>query len=137
MTSSLLFNGGFSYLLDDGSVETLSYGTVTPIVPSETWDATTGRPDQGLVERGEHDHRQLGPRADTVVMGADALSVFLNHATVAEQLNKLHLVTGGIQPTAPQGVGTAQFIGRLFGPTSASTVTPRHTRTRRPTCSSR
>ena len=31
-------------------------------------------------------------------MGSDALSAFLNNATVAEQLNKLHLITGGIQP---------------------------------------
>src|SRR5262245_2763832 len=42
MTSSVLFSGGFSYLLDDGSTETLSYGTVTPIVPSVLWDATSG-----------------------------------------------------------------------------------------------
>ena len=53
---------------------------------------------------------------DTVVMGADALSAFLNNADVQEQLNKLHLVVGGIPPTAPQGIGTAQFIGRLFRP---------------------
>ena len=31
-------------------------------------------------------------------------------------MNKFHLVVGGISPTAPQGVGTAQFIGRLFRP---------------------
>jgi hypothetical protein len=35
---------------------------------------------------------------------------------VADQLNRLHLVVGGIQPAAPQGVGTAQFIGTLYRP---------------------
>ena len=34
MTSDLLFTGAISYLLDDGSTETLTYGTITPIVPS-------------------------------------------------------------------------------------------------------
>ena len=33
MTSDLLFTGAISYLLDDGSIETLSYGTITPVVP--------------------------------------------------------------------------------------------------------
>ena len=49
-------------------------------------------------------------------MGADALSAFLNNQIVGEQLNKIHLVVGGISPTAPQGVGTAQFIGTLYRP---------------------
>ena len=53
---------------------------------------------------------------DMVVMGIDALNVFLNHQAVKDQLNRLHLIAGGIQPAAPEGVGSAQFIGRLFRP---------------------
>ena len=49
-------------------------------------------------------------------MGADALSAFLANAKVAEQMNRLHIVAGGISPTAPIGVGTAQFIGTLYRP---------------------
>jgi hypothetical protein len=44
------------------------------------------------------------------------LSAFLSNQVVGEQLNKIHLVVGGISPTAPQGVGTAQFIGTLYRP---------------------
>jgi hypothetical protein len=53
---------------------------------------------------------------DVVVLGSDALSAFLSNQIVGEQLNKIHLVVGGISPTAPQGVGTAQFIGTLYRP---------------------
>ena len=117
MTASLLFNGGFSYLLDDNSVETLSYGTVTPVVPSVLWDATTGSdPCKDLANAASAITAASGLIADVVVIGSDALSVFLSNATVQDQLNKLHLVVGGIQPAAPEGVGTAQFIGRLFRP---------------------
>ena len=41
MTSDLLFTGAISYLLDDGSTETLSYGTIMPIVPTSFGDAPT------------------------------------------------------------------------------------------------
>ena len=64
MTASLLFNGSFSYLLDDGSVETLSYGTVTPIVPSVLWDATSGSdPIKDLSNAANTIISQLGPQA--------------------------------------------------------------------------
>ena len=49
-------------------------------------------------------------------MGVDALSAFLANAKVADQLNKLHIVAGGISPSAPEGIGTAQFIGTLYRP---------------------
>jgi major capsid protein E len=117
MTSDLLFTGAISYLLDDGSTETLSYGTVTPIVPSVLWDATSGSdPIKDLSNAANTIIANSGIVPDVCVMGSDALSVFLNNAVVAEQLNKLHLVVGGISPTAPQGVGSAQLIGRLFRP---------------------
>ena len=74
------------------------------------------RPDPELAARGGHDHRQQRARPDTAVMGTDALSAFFANAKVAEQLNKLHIVVGGISPTAPEGIGTAQFIGTLFRP---------------------
>jgi hypothetical protein len=117
MTSDLLFKGAISYLLDDGSVETLSYGTVTPIVPAVLWDAVSGSdPCKDLSDAAATIVANSGLMPDTVVMGEAALSVFLNNATVGEQLNKLHIVAGGIQPAPPAGVGTAQFIGRLFRP---------------------
>ena len=75
-------------------------------------------PLQGLVERSERDHRQrAGLVPDTVVMGRDcARGIPEQRQAVQEQLNKLHLVVGGISPSAPQGVGTAQFIGTLYRP---------------------
>jgi hypothetical protein len=117
MSSDLLFTGSISYLLDDGSVETLSYGSVTPIIPSVLWDAATGSdPIKDLSNAANTIVANSGLQPDVVVMGADALSVFLNNAVVAEQMNKLHLVVGGISPAPPEGVGTAQLIGRLFRP---------------------
>ena len=116
MTSDLLFTGAISYLLDDGSVETLSYGTITPIVPSVLWDSPTSDPIKDLTNAANTIIANSGLVPDTVVMGSDALSAFLNNPNVQEQLNKLHLVAGGISPAAPEGVGTAQLIGRLFRP---------------------
>ena len=115
MSSDLLFTGSISYLLDDGSTETLSYGTITPIVPASPWSGV-GDPIADLSAAAATIIANSGLIPDTVVMGADALSAFLANAKVAEQMNKLHIVAGGISPTAPQGVGTAQFIGRLFRP---------------------
>ena len=117
MTSSLLFTGSFSYLLDDLSTETLSYGTVTSVVPSVLWDATSGSdPIKDLSSAANAIIANSGLRPDVAVFGEEALSMFLNNAAVQSQLDKLHLITGGIQPSAPEGVGTAQFIGRLFRP---------------------
>ena len=117
MTSDLLFTGAISYLLDDGSTETLSYGTITPVIPSVLWDATSGSdPIKDLANAANTIIAASGLVPDTVVMGSDALAAFLANATVQEQLNRLHLVVGGISPTAPQGVGTAQLIGTLYRP---------------------
>ena len=117
MTSDLLFTGAISYLLDDGSTETLSYGTITPIVPSVLWDATSGSdPIKDLSNAAAAIIANSGLVPDTAVFGSDALSAFLSNATVQSQLDKLHLITGGIQPAAPEGIGTAQLIGRLFRP---------------------
>jgi hypothetical protein len=117
MTSDLLFTGSISYLLDDGSTEALSYGTITPVVPSVLWDAASGSdPIKDLSAAAATIIANSGLVPDTVVMGSDALAAFLNNATVQNQLNKLHLIVGGISPTAPQGVGTAQLIGTLYRP---------------------
>jgi hypothetical protein len=117
MTSDLLFTGAISYLLDDSSTEVLSYGSITPIIPSVLWDAVSGSdPIKDLSNAANTIVANSGLVPDTVVMGSDALSVFLNNAVVAEQLNKLHLIAGAISPTAPTGVGSAQLIGRLFRP---------------------
>jgi hypothetical protein len=115
MTSDLLFTGSISYLLDDGSTETLSYGTITPIVPTAPWDAA-GDPIADLSAAAATIIGASGLVPDTVVMGVDALSAFLANAKVADQLNKLHIVAGGISPAAPEGIGTAQFIGTLYRP---------------------
>jgi hypothetical protein len=115
MTSSILFTGSFSYLLDDGSTESLDYGTVTPVVPTAKWDAT-GDPIADLAAASNAIVAASGLLPDTLVLGADVLSAFLANTKVQDQLNKLHLVTGGIQPSPPQGVGTAQLIGKLFRP---------------------
>ena len=115
------------------STETLSYGTVTPVVPSGALGCHKWRdPCKDFASAASAITPTSGFVADTVVMGEDALSAFLSNATVQDQLNKLHLVVGGIQPTAPEGVGTAQFIGRLFRPyVSHLRLHARHTRTRR------
>jgi hypothetical protein len=115
MTSSILFTGSFSYLPDDGSTETLDYGTIVPIIPATKWDAT-GDPIADLVSASNTIVAASGLLPDTLVLGADCLTAFLNNTKVQDQLNKLHLVTGGIQPSPPQGVGTAQLIGKLFRP---------------------
>ena len=115
MSSDLLFNGAISYLLDDGSVETLSYGTIAPIVSATPWDAA-GDPIADLSAAAATIIANSGLVPDTAVMGTDALSAFLANAKVADQLNKLHIVAGGISPTAPEGIGTAQFIGTLYRP---------------------
>jgi hypothetical protein len=116
MTSDLLFTGSISYLLDDGSTETLSYGTITPVVPTTLWDSPASDPIKDLSNAANTIIANSGLVPDVVVFGADALAAFLNNPVVGEQLNKLHLVVGGIAPTAPQGVGTAQLIGTLYRP---------------------
>ena len=115
MTSDLLFGGAISYLLDDGSTETLSYGTITPIVPATPWDGA-GDPIADLSAAAATIISASGLVPDMVVMGVDALSAFLANTKVADQLNRLHIVAGGISPAAPEGIGTAQFIGTLYRP---------------------
>ena len=115
MTSSLLFSGAFSYKLDDGSTETLSYGSVVPVVPATLWDAVSGSdPLKDLTAAVDAIIASSGLIPDTVVFGADTLSAFLANDSVATQLNRLHLVVGSIQPSAP--LGSEQFIGTLYRP---------------------
>src|SRR5262245_14020186 len=84
MTSDLLFTGKISYLLDDNSTEVLDYGTVTPIVPSVLWDATTGSdPIKHLSNAASTIIANSCLVPDTVVMGEAALSAFLNNAVGA------------------------------------------------------
>jgi hypothetical protein len=117
MSSDLLFRGEISYLLDDNSTETLSYGSVVPVIPTVLWDATSGSdPIKDLSNAANTIVANSGLVPDVAVFGAEALSAFLNNAAVQSQLDKLHLIVGGIQPAAPEGIGTAQFIGRLFRP---------------------
>ncbi len=72
---------------------------------------------------------------DTVVMGSDALSGVLEPTRKsAAQMNQLHIIAGGISPTAPQGIGTAQFIGTLYQTLrEACTDTASRTKTNRVT----
>jgi hypothetical protein len=115
MTASILFGGSFSYQLDDGSSESLDYGVISPIIPALKWDAT-GDPIADLAAASNTIVAASGLLPDTLVLGADVLTAFLANTKVQDQLNKLHLVSGGIQPSPPQGVGTAQLIGKLFRP---------------------
>ena len=116
MTSSLLFTGSFSYRLDSGESESLDYGTITPIVPSVTWDATTGSDPLGDLQSAVNQIvAQSGLMPDTLVLGSNVMSVFLSHPQVLDTLNKLNISLGAITPTKPQ-LGTSQFVGRVYRP---------------------
>jgi hypothetical protein len=115
MTASILLTGAFGYLLDDGATETLDYGTISPIIPTGKWDAT-GDPIADLTSAVNTIVTASGLLPDTLVLGADVLTAFLANAKVQDQLNKVHLISGGIQPSPPTGIGTAQLIGKLFRP---------------------
>ena len=49
-------------------------------------------------------------------MGAGVVSALLSNAKIQGQLNQLYLVSGSIKPTAPTGIGTAQYLGALYRP---------------------
>ena len=117
MSSSLLFNGSISYLLDSGETESLVYGTVTPVVPAVKWDAASGSdPLADLQTAVNSIVANSGLLPDTLVLGAQVLSVFLGHPKVQDVLNKLNLALGNVMPTKPQAPGTAQYIGRIYRP---------------------
>jgi hypothetical protein len=117
MASSLLLTGSISYALDDGSVETLSYGSVTTVTPTVLWNATTGAdPIKDLAAAASAIVASSGLLPDTLVLGGDCLAAFLAAPSVQDALNKLHLIQGAIQPSPPQGIGVAQYLGRLFRP---------------------
>lgn len=116
MTSDLLFVGKLSYLLDDGSTETLDYGVITPIIPALKWDAT-GDPIADLQAAVNSVVSSSGLLCDTLVMGADVLTAFLGNAKVQDVLNKINYSLGNIAPQKPKPpAGTSQFIGRLYRP---------------------
>jgi hypothetical protein len=115
MASSLLLNGSISYALDDGTVESLVYGTITPTVPATKWDAT-GDPIADLAAACNSIITNSGLLPNVLIMGADVVTAFLANTKVQGQLNTLHLVSGAIQPTAPRGIGTAQYLGALYRP---------------------
>ena len=116
MTSSLLFSGSFSYRLDSGETESLDYGTITPIVPSVKWDATSGSDPLGDLQSAVNQIvASSGLMPDTLVLGANVMSVFLSHPAVTDVLNKLNISLGAIQPSKPQ-LGTSQFVGRVYRP---------------------
>ena len=116
MTSSLLFTGAFSYRLDSGETETLDYGTVTPIVPTTKWDATSGSDPLGDLQSAVNQIvAASGLMPDTLVLGSNVMSVFLSHPQVIDVLNKLNVSLGAIQPSKPT-LGTSQFVGRVYRP---------------------
>jgi hypothetical protein len=117
MSSDLLLTGSISYVLDDASVETLAYGSVTTVVPPVLWDAASGADPIGdLASAVSAIVTASGLLPDTLVLGGDCLTAFLAAPSVQDALNKLHLIQGGIAPSPPQGIGVAQFLGRLFRP---------------------
>jgi hypothetical protein len=115
MASDLLLSGSISYALDDGTVESLVYGTVTPTVPTAKWDAA-GDPVADLTAACNAIITASGLPPDVLIMGASVVSALLSNPKVQSQLNTLHLVSGSIQPTAPKGIGTAQYLGALYRP---------------------
>jgi hypothetical protein len=106
MSSDLLFAWTISYLLDSGDVETLDYGTVTPIVPAVKWDQAASDPLADLAVAVNSIVANSGLLADVLVLGADVLPVFLGNAKVQDLLNKLNLTLGDIRPAKPQTPGT-------------------------------
>ena len=91
----LVVHRHISYLLDDGSTETLSYGTVTPIVPATLWDVPTGDPIKDLSAAAATIITNSGLVPNGSVWGRGARGV-PEQQIVQEQLNKLHFVAGGI-----------------------------------------
>ena len=116
MASSLLLTGSISYALDDGSTESLVYGPITPTQPTAKWDTAEGDPIADLTLACNEIITNSGLLPNVLIMGADVVSALFSNAKVQDQLNKLHLVAGSIQPTAPTGIGTAQYLGALFRP---------------------
>jgi hypothetical protein len=115
MASSLLLSGSISYLLDDGTTESLVYGAVTPTVPTAKWDAA-GDPVADLAAACNTIITASGLLPDVLIMGAGVVSALLSNAKAQAQLNLLHLVAGSIKPSPPTGIGTAQYLGALFRP---------------------
>jgi hypothetical protein len=115
MASSLLLNGSISYALDDGTTESLVYGVITPVVPTGKWDAA-GDPISDLASACNSIITSSGLLPNVLIMGARVVTALLGNTKTQSQLNTLHLVSGAIQPTAPQGIGTAQYLGALYRP---------------------
>jgi hypothetical protein len=115
MASDLLLTGSISYALDDGTVESLVYGAITPTIPSAKWDAA-GDPIADLAAACNSIITASGLLPNVLIMGEDVVTAFLANTKVQSQLNTLHLVSGSIQPTAPKEIGTAQYLGALYRP---------------------
>jgi hypothetical protein len=116
MTASILFTGAFSYLLDDGSTESIDYGTVTPTVPVDKWNTGTGDPLADLQVASNAIVANTGLLPDVLVLGANVLEAFLGNAKVQDVLNKLNLVLGNVLPTKPAAPGSAHYIGKVYRP---------------------
>ena len=116
MSSSLLFEGSISYLLDSGETETLAYGTVAPTIPATKWDQANSDPLGDLQSATNAIVANSGLLPDTLVLGASVMSVFLSHPKVLDTLNKLNVTLGDIRPSKPQAPGTAQFVARTYRP---------------------
>ena len=97
------------------ATETLSYGTVTPIVPATLWDVPTGGPDQGPVSAAGTIIANSGQRPTrwSWERGAHGIPEQRQRPRSAEQAALGH----GRHPADRSARGrTAQFIGRLFRP---------------------
>ena len=116
MASSLLLTGSISYALDDGGVESLVYSSsITPTVPTAKWDAACD-PIADLAAACNAIIANSGLLPNVLIMGEDVVTAFLANPKVQAQLNVLHLVSDSIQPAAPTGIGTSQYLGALFRP---------------------
>jgi len=117
MTSQLLFKGSITYLLDDGTTDTLEYGTPSEVTPALTWDDADADPFKDLSDAADAIQGESGAVADIIVFGADVLGVFLWNEKVQRWLNMLNFRVMQVEPR--EGIGTAQHLGNCNRPYAA------------------
>jgi hypothetical protein len=114
MSSQLLFTGSISYLLDDGTTETLEYGTPVEVTPAIPWSDESADPFKDLVSAADGIQAASGAVADLIVLGSAALDTFLRHPKVQSWMNLIRFNVLTVEPE--ERVLSAQFLGRLTRP---------------------
>lgn len=114
MTSQLLFEGKISYPLDDGSTESLDYGSPIEIIPPLPWTDDDSDPFRDFVDADKAILTETGYQSDTIVFGAEAVEVWLRHKKVQLWLDIRRFNLVQVEPEVR--AGTAQFLGNLTRP---------------------